>query len=86
MSLFTIPKRIEVKFFERPFRLQIRFHLANQQFAVHEKDVGLDAAKSMIEPVQERSRMLVIVVRMALGSGLRETQRFGDAARTPRAR
>ena len=38
--------------------------VGDQELAVHQINIGFDAAKTMVQRVKERSLMLIIIVRM----------------------
>ena len=40
--------------------------MRNEQLSIHQIDVGFDAAKTLFEGVEQRSRMLIIIMRMSM--------------------
>ena len=41
--------------------------MSDEELTVHEINIGFDAAESMIERIQERARVLIIIMRMGAG-------------------
>jgi hypothetical protein len=56
----------EVERFERSFRAELRSVVGYQELILDEEDIGLDAAEAVVERIQERSFLEVIIVGMGL--------------------
>ena len=43
--------------------------MADKQLAIHEKNIGFDAGEAVVERIQERTVVQIIIVRMRQGQG-----------------
>src|SRR6476660_6322079 len=66
MRLNPLAQRVEIKSFQRSPGPQVFAIVTNQQTLGRQPDVGLHAAKAVVERIQKRSRVLVVIVRMGL--------------------
>ena len=66
-------ERVEVQGLERALGLQVLAVMGDEQLAVHEVDVGLDRAESVVQGVEQRTLVRVVVVRV----GARERRSGG---------
>ena len=62
----TLGQRFQIQGLQRALGLQVLAVMGHPQLAFHQIHVGLDAAESMIESLQQRPLLLVIVVGMSL--------------------
>ena len=58
--------RIEIERLKGPFGLQIEPRMPYQQFAIDEKNIRFDAAKSAIESITQRPLVFIIIVGMGV--------------------
>ena len=71
VGLHPFAKRIEVKLLKRSLRLEADRGVRDQKRILAEPDVGLDAAKALVEGVEEWPFVFVVVV------GVRPLERAG---------
>ncbi|GAA3292201.1 hypothetical protein GCM10020295_10870 [Streptomyces cinereospinus] len=57
--------------------------MGDEELVAHEVDVGLDAAEAVVEGVEERPGMLVVVVRVGAPQRPRERPRSSASALAP---
>jgi hypothetical protein len=62
-------ERFKVKCFECPFRTDFGSLVGNGETVVEEEDISFDAAESVVQCVQERTRMEVIIMGMGVLQG-----------------
>lgn len=55
-------ERVEVEGFEGAARVEFGGVVTDEELVADEEDVGLDAAEAVVEGVEERARVLVVVV------------------------
>ena len=79
--LHPLAQGIEIEFFESAFRLDLAAHVRDEQLAIDEINVGFNAAKAVIERIEQWAFVLVIVVGMEAGQGLRLVLRRNGAAK-----
>jgi len=71
VGLEAVAERIEVERLQGALRFYIAPVVRDEEFSVHQVHIGLDAAKALIQGIEQRAFMLVIVVRMGAGQGHR---------------
>jgi hypothetical protein len=59
-------QRLEVERLQGPVGLDLRQVVRDQELAADQPDVGLDAGETVVECIEERSLVLVVVVRVGL--------------------
>jgi len=59
-------QRLEIKRFQRPLSSKLENRMANAQLAFDEKYVGLDAAETLVQGIEERTLVLVIVMSVCM--------------------
>ena len=64
--LSALFERGEVKIVESAVRLEIASFVADQEFAVGKVNVGFDAAEAVVQSIEERAGVFVIVVSVGL--------------------
>lgn len=65
----SLAERIQVEILQRLPGAKIWSVMTDQQFSIHEVDVGFDAAKAMLQSILQRPLMAIIVMRMRSGQG-----------------
>jgi hypothetical protein len=64
--LHPLAQRVEIKRLQRAFRFNLAAFVGDQELAIDEINVGLNAAKAVVERVKQRPRVLVIVVSVGM--------------------
>ena len=64
-------QRFEIEFFERSFRAKFETGMTHQQLVVDQKDVRLDTAETLLQRVEQRPGVIVVVMGVCLGMHFR---------------
>ena len=76
--LHALAQRVEVERLQRPLRFHLVAVMGDEQAAINEMNIGLDAAKAVVQGVEQRAFVLIVI----MGMGVNQRRRFGSPARS----
>ena len=83
--LHAFPQGFEIQLFQRALRLDLAAHVRDQQLAIDQINIGFDTTEAMIERVQQRTLVLIVVMRVNASERPGRVLRENGQASKPKA-